>query len=508
MTKPSDDFSTRLADAKAWRDRAEPFIKDVLRFCCPGREHDFSNRLTDIPQENDTEVFISIGEDLATDLAGDLVTYYSPAEVKWAEYQVTIPVAEDQADAVTELVQEREDQLFELVQASNFNDISPALMFEAASHGTTAVWVQKSHAMQPIHFEVIPPHQLYITPGHLGYLDRFRETRVKAQTLKALFDGWPVNLSDPTLAELMKKPRAVVTVIWGFWLSWTDPGNPRWLCEITVNGKRITPDEPLDLGPMAGSCPLLVGRFNPQTGKPWARGPGWKALPDLRVLDKVDEIVLSGLDQSITSTLIYPDDGFLDMSEGIEAGRAYPANRTFTRDQIYDLSRSVNVDQGWFTEERIEQRIRTAFYQDGPRQRGETPPTASQWIDERRRVQQRVGKPSAPLWSELYVPLVQRVEFLAVEAGKMHEAITHDGQSITVMPISPLQKAQNQDKVMVARSNLDLAFSVLADQTASVIDPVATMKNIVKASGDELTVIRKEQLPPEGAAGASAPPPV
>jgi hypothetical protein len=34
----------------------------------------------------------------------------------------------------------------------------------------------------------------------------------------------------------------------------------------------------------------------------------------------------------------------------------------------------------------------------------------------------------------------------------------------------------------------------------SVIDPVATFKNIVKASGDELTVIRDEQVMPDAAA--------
>jgi hypothetical protein len=265
---------------------------------------------------------------------------------------------------------------------------------------------------------------------------------------------------------------------------------------------RVTPETPLELGPIAGSCPLQVGRFNPQVGRPWGRGPGWKALPDLRVLDKLDETVLAGLDQSVLNTIIYPDDGFLDLSEGIEGGRAYPAHRGFTRDQIYDLSRNVNVDQGWFTEERIEDRIRRAFYQDGPRQRGETPPTASQWLDERRRVQQRVGKPSAPLWTELIYPLIQRVEYLLVESGDMESAITHDGKSISVQPISPLQKAQNQDQVMVARSNLDLAFAILQDQTPNVIDPIMTLKNIVKTSGDTLTVVRDEQVMPDAAAPA------
>lgn len=489
--KPSEDFTTRFTAAKKWRDAARPYIEEVLKYTCPGREHDFTRRTE---TEHDTDVFISLGEELAMDLAGDLGTYYTPPESKWSEYVVTAPVPEEAVEAVTALVTEREDQLAEAITASNFYDIVPQMWFEAATHGTPAVWVQKAHLAQALHFEVVPPHQLYITPGHLGILDRFREVTVLCSSLKALFQGWDVDLTDQRLAMKMTQPGSTCVVVWGFWLDWADPGNPQWMCEITADNIPIT-KEPLRLGGIFGSCPLHVGRFNPQVGRPWGRGPGWKALPDLRVLDKMDEIVLSGMDQSLMNTIIYPDDGFLDLSEGIEGGRAYPAHRGFTREQVYDLSRNVNVDQGWFAEDRIEDRIRRSFYQDGPRQRGDTPPTASQWLDERRRVQQRLGKPSAPLWSELIYPLIQTVEQLLVDAGDMPEAITHDGKSITVMPISPLQKAQNQDQVMVARSNLDMAFTFLQDQTASVIDPIATLKNIVKTSGDKLTVIRDEQAP-------------
>lgn len=499
--KTSADFSTRFSAAKRFRDAAKPFIQEVLSFCCPGREHDF-NRTKNSTSEYDTDRFISLPEEMATDLAGDLVTYYTPPEGRWVEYAVNMPIPEDQADQVQSLVGDREDTLFELIQASNYYDIAPQWAFEAASHGTAALWIDKAHLMQPIHFEALQPHQFYVTPGHLGILDRFREAHVAASTLPALFDGWEVSLSEPELVAKIRKPNAWVCVVWGFWVDWKDPGNPVWRCEITVDAKRVTPAEPLTLGPLAGSCPLVVGRFNPQPGKPWGRGPGWKALPDLRVLDKMNETVLSGLDQTLMNTIIYPDDGFLDLSEGLEAGRAYAAHRGFTRDQIYDLSRNVNVDQGWFAEDRLEDRIRRAFYQDGPRQRGETPPTASQWLDERRRVQQRVGKPSAPLNSELITPLIQRVEYLAVQSGKIPEAITHDTLNISLIPISPLMKAANQDKVMVARSNLDLAVQVFQDQATTVIDPIATFKNIVKVSGDELTVVRDQQEAPVAPAPA------
>lgn len=498
---PSEHFRSRLNSARKWRDLIQPEIEAVYRFCAPGRQNEFSTR-PDAKQEAQADTFISLGEEAATDLAGDLVTYFTPAEAKWASYIITAPVQEDEAQAVLDLVTERENELMDLLRGSNYADIAPQVMFEAASHGTPAMWVTQGHISQPIHIETIPPSQLLLTPGHMGLLDRFREFTVPSFSLPAIFEGWEVSLTDPRLQQKINKPGTYSDVIWGFWLDWSDPGNPVWRCEITVDGRRVTPKEPLTLGPLAGSCPLLVGRFNPQPGRPWGRGPGRKALPNMRELDKIVETMLVGLDQSILNTIIYPDDGFLDLSEGLEAGRAYPANRGFTRDQIYEMQRQVNLDTSVAYSERIEHRIRAAFYQDGPRQRGDTPPTASQWLDERRRVQQRLGKPSAPLWTELFYPFIQRVENLAVESGRMDAAITHQGDVISVQPISPLQKAQNQDQVMIARSNLELGMAVFQEQFGTVVDASTTLRNIIRASGDELTIISEEQ--PED---APAPPP-
>lgn len=493
MNKPSKEFSTRYSAAKRWRDDVRPFIEEILEFCCPGRQHDFSDSRK---RPRETTTYLSLAEECASDLAGDLITYFTPSEVRWASYAVIQPVPEGAERQVLAVIKDREDTMFEqLIQPSNYNDIAPQWGFEAASHGTPGLWIEASHISQPIHCEVVPPNEMLLAPGHRGYLDRFREKQVLASTLPALFPATEYDLSDIRIRNKISKPGMTAKVCWGYWLDWSDPGNPVWLSEVTVDGIRITP-EASKIGPLAGSCPLQVGRFNPQIGMPWGRGAGWKALPDLRVLNKMDEIVLDGLDQSLLNTIIYPNDGALDLQNGLVVGTANPAGRGFTKDQIWQLDRNTNVDQGWFAEDRMEDRIRRSFYQDGPRQRGETPPTAAQWLDERRRVQQRLGKPSAPLWTELVLPMIQRFEYLGVQLGILPDAVTHNGTAISVSPISPLQKAQNQDKVMTARSNLDLGMTAFGDAFAQVVNAKATFENIVRVSGDELTVIAEEENAP------------
>jgi hypothetical protein len=488
VTKPTEDFSFRWKDAIEWRNAIDPTLREVAFYCEPGQEREYGTE-SDSKTQQESETFVDFAEELVSDLAGDLVTYFTPAESVWATYIVTAPVEEDAVEQVNEIVSERERAIDDALRSSNYYDIAPQWGMQAASHGLASIWITRGHIGAPIFFEVIPTHEVYVTPSSHGYLDRFRKCRTHAHMLPQLLAGWNVDLTADTIKrKIDAKPSPKVTLVYGFWLDWSDVVMPMWRCEITVDGQRVTPEQPLVLGPLAGACPMLVGRFNPRPGRPWPRGPAIKALPALRTLDKVSETVLSGLDQALMNTLIYADDGFLDMTSGIVPGTANAASRGFTRDQVYELQRTANLEPGWFTEERIEERIRAIFYQDGPRQRGDTPPTASQWLDERRRVQQRLGKPSAPIWSEMVKPMIQRIEYLMVEAGEIEQAITLNGTDLALEPNSPLTKANNQDQVMVAQSNLQLAAGIFGPEALpQIVDPIATMQNIIRVSGDKIT---------------------
>lgn len=501
--KPSDDFTSRLSEARKLRRQVEPEIKEAYSFCAPGREKDFDTR--PLRQNgDDAENLHAMGEELANDLATDLTSYYFPDEQRWASYDYTIEVPEDAVDQVQAEIQRREDATFDMIEASNFNEVKPAVMLEAAIHGTPAIWVDTAHLTRPVHVQVVPPSELLILPGHLGYLDRFREIVVPARTLEALLPDDAVLSED--VKKKISKVSATAKVCWGFWLDWSDSGNPVWLREITVDGKRVSKEKE-NIGPMAGSCPLCIGRFNAWPGRAWGRGAGLKSLPDLRLLNKLDEIVLEGLDRSLMNTIIYPDDGFLDLTDGIVPGTATPAGRAFDRNSIYELPTGTNLDLGFFTEDKIEERLRKGFFQDGPRQRGDTPPSATQWSDERRMAQRRLGKPSAAIFTELGAELIQRIEKIGVEINRLEDAITHAGNVISLTPISPLQVAADLDKVMTTRSNLDLIMqSAGPEGLVQTVNMRATLDNIITATGDKLLVLNEESTDAGNVPPATAPP--
>ena len=489
--KPSQDFKTRYQRAKLYRNAVRPRIEEVFSFVAPHRQDDFSRKRS-TQSEPESDKFTSLPEELANDLAGDLVTFYAPAEAQWAELNLLTPIPKEAQQPVTDLLNEREKIIFGRIAASNFNDIAPQVTFEAGTHGTAAMWVQSPHVSQPAYCEVVPPNELLIAPGQFGKLDRFREQTINCYELPALLDGIDHTLPQG-MDEKIRDPSKTCMICWGYWLDWSDPAQPQWLSEITVDGKRIT-EEKVNIGPMAGACPLLVGRFNPTPGRPWGRGPALRALQDMRVLSSVGGYVLEAAEWQMDPAFKYPDDGQLDMSDGLQRGMGIPVG--FQRgDDLGFISPGGSVDVGYFEQDRLEDRVRAAFYQDGPRQRGDTPPSATQWLDERRRVQQRINKPSAPLWSELFFPFFQRVEWMAAEQGHIDQQIAHESNDLDVLPISPLQKALNQDKVMITRSNLELAIAILGEQAQNVIDMPGTLAQVKEASGDELMQLGGSNAP-------------
>lgn len=461
-------------------------IEDVYRFCANDRRDEFT-RTGQTQTEQEADLFFSMAEEYANDFAGDLFSYFTPSETKWVDFEFRQEVPESMEEEVKAEIGSREEKITDSIEASNYYDIGPQVFFEA-NHGTIAMWVEKGHSTQPIYCEAVPASELLLTPGHRGILDRFRETTVLAAHLAATLPD--ADLSDAEIQKKVKKPGSTCKVVWGFWLDWSDPGNPEWMREVTVDDKCVIQKE--KIGPLGGACPLLVGRFNPRPKRPWGRGPGRKALPDMRTVDKIEEVVLSKLDEALNPSFVYKNDGTLDLSGGFQPGAAYPTVSN-ARDALQVIDTQTRLDYGFFSIEDFERRLSKAFYQDGPNQRGDTPPSATQVAYERDRVQQRLGKPSAPLWTEFVAPFIQRVEFLLVEERELPEAITSNGAIIHLASISPLQKATNADKVLTSRSNLDTAFAVLGEQMPAVIDARATMQNIIEASGDSLTVIQKEQ---------------
>lgn len=483
-----DDFKKRYSAAKSARsDMIELEGFEVYKFCFNGREDEWLGKSG--RNRDPEEVFADVVAGVAEDFAGDLFHTLTPESMPWIGFEAGIAVPEEFEQDVLAEIKTREALITKSLRASNYYDEGPTA-YQDANFGTVCMWADRPSLSSPIMFEAIPASEIYLRLGPNGIEDRFRRKKYFASDLPSLFPDaqFPKAVQDKIAS---KSVTTKVEVVWGFWRDYKDPSAPIWKQAIRVDDKEIGLDR--DLGE-EGSCPMLVGRFNAVPNSPWGRGPARRMLPTLRTLDELVRMNLEAMDHTLDPAMVYPHDGILDFSEGIEAGIAYPAMPGST-DGIHPIMPG-QLDYGFFTEERIEERIRDGFYRD-MQQRGKTPPSASQYLGEEQKQVRRMSRPAGKLWAELGIGVIKRVEWLETQAGGALESldpITADGMLVTLRPISPLERAQARDEVLGAQSIMAMTNEALGPQMASVlIDGVQTMTNVKDKMQDRIVVFRDQK---------------
>lgn len=478
-----DEFDVRLSAAKAARtDRVQDDGYEVYKFCFNGREDEWTGK--NGRNRDPEEIFADVVAGVAEDFFGDLFHTMTPENADWVEYEAGAAVAEEDEDAVKEFMAGREKVIAKSIKQSNYYDEGPTA-FQDAVMGNVCMWVDRHSLASPVTCEAVPLAECYFRLGPHGIDDRFRESKFYYRDLKTLLPeaSFPREIQD----KINNSPKAKAKVCWGFWRDYSDPGNPVWMQAIRVDGKPVNLDKKLE---GEGSCPMLVGRFNPQPKTPWGWGPGRRMLPTMRVLDELVRMNLESMDFTLDPPFTYTHDGITDASDGLEAGVGYPTLPGSDGIKPVVLG---ELDYGFFAEEKIEERVRDGFYRDLP-QRGKTPPSASQYMGEEQKQIRRMARPAGKLWKEFGLGLLKRFEWLETQPGGALDGENFqvlDGKLIVMRPISPLERAQAREEVLVAQSLMQMTVESLGQEQAPlVMDGQGTMVNIKEKLKDKLVVYR------------------
>ncbi len=482
-----DDFEARFSAAKQMRtSRVEEDGYEIYKFCFNGREDEW--RGTTHRFREPEEIFADEVATEAEDFVGELFHTLTPENVPWVEYEAGTAIPEDQVEEAEKLIKEREKAIEKSLRESNYYDEGPTA-FQDAIVGNVILWVDRYAFGAPITCEAIPASHCFFRLGPFGIDDRFRREKFYYRDLKQLL---PDAQFPQTIEEKIKKGgKGKATVIWGFWLTFEDPRNPIWRQEIRVDNKPVGLDQ--DLG-SDGSMPMIVGRFNAQPKTPWGRGPARRILPSLRTVDELSRMNMEAMDHTLDPAFTYPSDGALDMSDGIEAGYGYPV-MPGTGDTVQPIMMG-QLDYGYFSEERMLEKIKHAFYRASD-QRGKTPPSASQYLGEEQKPVRRMARPAGKLWSEFGVGVLKRFEWLETQPGGALQGqepyLRVEDKIVMLRPISPLERAQAREEVLVAQSIMGMAQENLGpEQAALLIDGPQTFENVRGALKDQLVVVRTE----------------
>lgn len=483
------ELEKKISLARTDRSRHQSQINEFLRMADPTRPRIGDNdtgvsQSTDRSQEADDR-FDTTMEEVYEDFASDLLGRVMPRETDWLTYEPAEAIPDEVKRAIEDPLKARSKKIFDTIRASNFYDEAAAEWAMDQAHGTSATVIQDPGAGQPIECEAIPPGQLLIVRGSKGLNFRARECFWEIGEAVAFWPNyeWPEKLKKAAANKNTRAERK--RVILGATLIPT-PADERWLWQVCVDDMLVH-EETVE---GCGSCPILVTRWRTHSSSAWGIGPLRKAVPDARTLDQERYLVLKNLGKIVDPVVSYEDDNLTDPDAGVGPGMWLPRMPGSKAPEAIGIE--SRMDLAYFEQAGLQDSIRRAGYQDGPRQRGKTPPTLGQWTDEKAEQGRRMEIPTGKLYKEGVVAVVERFEYLLVKRGTIEAAIPSGEGVVKVRPLNPLARQQDYEKVTTATQLLQTGNQTFGPQVmGALIDGAETFKNMKKALSDDLVVVRE-----------------
>jgi hypothetical protein len=492
--------TAKLAAARMWKSYVELDLKEGYFFASPDRQRTINSytqpataRMLDAAELNTDQAFIIVADFITT-----IVNAFLPEAEVWCERGPGMDLPGGSNGPIWQKIKDDvkagDLKIFEAMKASNLYPEMPKAFYPDLALGTTGLWIDRPHIHKPITVSAIPLRELEIDLGPYGEIDyraavRFTRNHYVRELVGE--DTWAKMAQTESGQKLQKhcndKPTDRTQVIWAFWRDWEDKSDEVWQAVVMLDNKVIDSDKLRG----EGSCPLLVMRFNPTADWPHGIGPLRQALPSLRQIDEFDLMRVEHASLSMRPPITYPDDSFVNVAQGVEEGMAYPI-RPGTEGAVKAIYTVPPPEAANYQYAEKISNLRKLFYVDHPEQSGDTPPTATQWMDELARAQRRIGTPGLSFWREGPAQIFLRFKHLLEISGVL-PPLRVDGRAVSTLPRNPAQAAAEQQDVVKAMQMATYFAQTFPEEWKMVVDGKATMQAIIDKARITLFKFRKPE---------------
>src|SRR5262245_44604057 len=317
----------RLKHARQGKSHWVLDFRECYFFTAPHRQRQLMSSTR--PLKTHFQDAVELNTDLAFDLTQEFVTEvvntYLPEGQPWCERGPGMFLSDEQWDAIKEQVREGDQKIFSAMKASNLYPELTKAFYPDLAIGTVGIWIERPHPSSPITVWAVPLRELECNLGPYGEIDdRFAIRYTRNSYVRELVGEkiWEkIETSVPDVKKLVdSKPEDETEVRFGFWRLWDRFDDEVWQHVVYV-GDKLVHDATLE---GAGSCPLIIGRWNPSADWAWGLGPLLQALPSLRQVDELEGMLIENVEKHVAPPIGYPDDSFAQVEQGLESGMAYP----------------------------------------------------------------------------------------------------------------------------------------------------------------------------------------
>lgn len=213
--------------------------------------------------------------------------------------------------------------------------------------------------------------------------------------------------------------------------------------------------------------PFLVARWDKTSGEHMGRGPGHTALPNIKTLNKIQELFLKALAKVLDPPMKQRHNGVIGKV------RLTPSslNTVMEMDDLAPIEFGANFQVAYQEKDQLRQEIRHVFFWDQLQLQQGVQMTATE-VERRWEMMQRLLGPTlGRLESELLNPLIYRVMQILNRAGRlpempdeMLEAAASGQDDVDVFYEGPLARAQRSSELASLEKTLALLMPLMSQE--------------------------------------------
>jgi hypothetical protein len=456
MRLTPEQILKRQTAAQAKKDEFQQLYQDAYEFALPQRQLYGVWEGGATGSKKMQRVFDSTAINSTQRFANRLQSVVFPPQRKWAKLEAGSDIPPDrrqQAQAVLEVYQEK---MFTMLNQSNFDIAMGEFLLDLAV-GTACMMVQPGDDVQPLNFIPVPLFLVSYEEGANGQVDNvYRRMRMKGESIQR---QWPdAEISDDLKRRIENKPTDDIEL-----LEATIYDHKRGdYCYHVID--KVSKTEIVYR--RRKMSPWVISRYMKVAGEIYGRGPLMTALPDIKTLNKVKELLLKNASLAVAGVYTAADDGVLNPNTvKIVPGAIIPVARNGGSQgpALLALPRSGDFNISQLVINDMTASIKRILLDESLPPDNMSARSATEIVERMKELAQNLGSAFGRLINETMIPVTAKILEVMDERGLIDMPLRVNGLEVKVTPVAPLAMAQNMEEVNSIMQYMQIAQSLGTD---------------------------------------------
>ena len=448
----------RAEKAEARKEQWRTIYEECYEFALPQRNLYSGYYEGNTPGQNKmARVFDATAINSTQRFANRIQSALFPPYRNWCMLQAGDEVPPEQKDEISQALDIYTKKMFDTIRQTNF-DLAMSEFLLDLCVGTAVMLIQPGDDDAPVRFTAVPQYLVSIEEGPHGVVDNvYRKMKVRLDVIPR---QWPdAKMPEELIKKSQERPEEEVDLIEA--TVWSEPMQTYCYHLVYSKGKKSSDAVELVYRTMSVS-PWIVARYMKVAGEVYGRGPLVSALPDIKTLNKVKELVLKNASIAVSGVYTAADDGVLNPQNiAIAPGAIIPVARNGgpQGESLKPLKSAADFNVSQLIINDLVMGIKKMLLDDTLPLDTQSARSATEIVERMKELSQNMGAAYGRLITECMMPLVNRILYVMDEKNLISMPIKADGKAVRIVPVSPLAQSQSMDDLQNVLQFAQLAQS-------------------------------------------------